>query len=218
MTHSNSYRFVWIDTTIDSDTNNLVLASLELFRNGDWCVTTNGAVRWGQRALPFPHNGFGQDDEWVAANFTNATEILAVGYPQWVDAQVGTGLTNGLCKLTVTLTCDPPETTFLSVGNSTIAATNAGEYVFLVEKGPAYDLTVFPASSNVTVSAVDDIAPMERGGFVETDLSLRRGALRSGAGGNYDNGTWTPDGGMFWTDYVPGMVNAQFWWLPCLFG
>ena len=35
---------------------------------------------------------FGQDAEWVTANFTNATEILAVGYPQWVDAQVGEGL------------------------------------------------------------------------------------------------------------------------------
>ena len=25
----------------------------------------------------------------MTANFTNATEILAVGYSQWVDAQVG---------------------------------------------------------------------------------------------------------------------------------
>ena len=55
------------------------------------------------RELPFPHVGFGQDDEWVAANFTNATEILAVGYPQWVDAQVGEGLTNGLYKFTATI-------------------------------------------------------------------------------------------------------------------
>ena len=48
------------------------------------------------RVLPFPRDGYGQDDEWVTANFTNSTEILAVGYPQWVDAQVGEGLTNGL--------------------------------------------------------------------------------------------------------------------------
>ena len=32
---------------------------------------------------------FGQDDEWVAANFMNAAEIISVGYSQWVDAQVG---------------------------------------------------------------------------------------------------------------------------------
>ena len=104
-TPSNSYRFVWTDAAINRDTNNLFSAALELFRNGDWCVTTNGTARWGQRALPFPHNGFGQDDEWVAANFTNATEILAVGYQQWVDAQVGEGLTNGLYKFTATCFC-----------------------------------------------------------------------------------------------------------------
>ena len=46
---------------------------------------------------------FGQDAEWVTANFTNATEILAVGYPQWVDAQIGEGLTNGLYKFTATI-------------------------------------------------------------------------------------------------------------------
>jgi len=216
-TPSNSYRFVWTDAAINRDTNNLVSACIELFRNGDVSVTTNGVETPLPRVLPFPHNGFGQDDEWVTANFTNATEILAVGYPQWVDAQVGTGLTNGLYKLAVTLTSDPPETTFLSVGDFTIAATNSGEYVFLVEKGPAYDLTVFPANSNVTVSAVDDIVPKERGGSIETALPLRRGALRSG-GGNYDNGMWTPDGGLFWTDYAPGMGYARFWWLPCLFG
>ena len=216
-TPSNSYRFVWTDAAINRDTNNLVFAALELFRNGDVSVMTNGVAAYLPRELPFPHNGFGQDDVWVTANFTNATEILAVGYPQWVDAQVGTGLTNGLYKLAVTLTSDPPETTFLSVGDFTIAVTNSGEYVFLVEKGPAYDLTVFPANSNVTVSAVDDIVPKERGGSIETALPLRRGALRSG-GGNYDNGMWTPDGGLFWTDYAPGMGNAQFWWLPCLFG
>ena len=28
----------------------------------------------------------------ISANFTNATEILSVGYPQWGDAQVGEGL------------------------------------------------------------------------------------------------------------------------------
>ena len=108
-TPSNSYRFVWNDAAINRDTNNLVTASIELFRNGDHAVEIDGeGVVVTQRVLPFAHNGFGQDDEWVAANFTNATEILAVGYPQWVDAQVGEGLTNGLYKLTVNVADDPP--------------------------------------------------------------------------------------------------------------
>ena len=211
-TPSNSYCFVWTDAAINRDTNNLVTASIELFRDGGVCVTTNGVAAHLPRELPFEHHGFGQDDEWVAANFTNATEILAVGYPQWVDAQVGTGLTNGLYKLTVAVACDPPETTQISVGELSIAVTNAGEYVFLLEKGQAYDFAVFPPSSNVTISAVDDIAATRgaalRGGFVETALPARAGG----------EGTWTPDGGNFQTDYAPGMGYARLWWLPWLCG
>ena len=107
-TPSNSYRFVWNGAAINRDTNNLVSAALELFRNGDVSITTNGVATHLPRELPFPHAGFGQDDEWVTANFMNAAEILAVGYPQWVDAQVGEGLANGLYKFTVTIPGDPP--------------------------------------------------------------------------------------------------------------
>ncbi len=159
-TPSNSYRFVWNGAAINRDTNNLVSAVLELFRNGDVSVTTNGVAAYLPRELPFPHNGFGQDDEWVMANFTNATEILAVGYPQWVDAQVGEGLTNGLYKLSVAVADDPPETTFLSVGDFSVAITNAGEYVFLLSKCIDYPLSVFPeVATNFVYSAADDIEP-----------------------------------------------------------
>ena len=204
-TPSNSYRFVWTDAAINRDTNNLVSAALELFRNGDVSVATNGVAVLLPRTLPFPHSGFGQDDEWVTANFTNATEILAVVYPQWVDAQVGEGLTNGLYKLSVTVADDPPETTLLSVGNLSVAVTNAGEYVFLLEKGPAYDLTVFPPSSNVTISAVDDVPTMRVTPMMRSI-------------GDYGGGQWVPDSGNFWTDYAAGMGYARLWWLPWLCG
>ncbi len=205
LTPSNSYRFAWTDAAINRDTNKLVSAELELFRNGDVSITTNGVAAYLPRELPFQHNGFGQDAEWVTANFTNATEILAVGYPQWVDAQVGEGLTNGLYKLSVAVADDPPETTFLSVGDFSVAVTNAGEYIFLLEKGPAYDLTVFPPSSNVTISAVDDVPTM-------------RGAPMLRSFGGVDGGQWVPDSGSFWTDYAAGMGYARLWWLPWLCG
>jgi len=124
---------------------------------------------------------------------------------QWVDVQVGDGLTNGLYKLSVTVADDPPETTFLSVGDLSVAVTNAGEYVFLLEKGPAYDLTVFPPSSNVTISAVDDVPTM-------------RGAPMMRSFGDADGGLWIPDSGDFWTDYAAGMGYARLWWLPWLCG
>ena len=204
-TSSNSYRFVWNDAAINRNTNKLVSAALELFRNGDVSVTTNGVAAYLPRELPFPHNGFGQDDEWVMANFTNATEILAVGYPQWIDAQVGEGLTNGLYKFTATMPDDPPETVQLVVGDLSVAVTNAGEYVFLLEKGPAYDFAVFPPSSNVTISAVDDVPTM-------------RGTPMMRSFGGVDNGQWVPDSGSFWTDYAAGMGYARLWWLPWLCG
>ena len=179
-TPSNTYRFVWTDAAINRDTNNLVFAALELFRNGNVSVTTNGVAVYLQRVLPFAHNGFGQDDEWVTANFTNATEILAVGYPRWVDAQIGTGLTNGLYKLTVSVADDPPETTQISVGEYSIAVTNAGEYVFLLGKCIDYPISVFPdTATNFTYAAVDDIAPQQ--------------TLRGMAGVN--DGRWTTDEG-----------------------
>ena len=205
-TPSNSYRFVWTDAAINRDTNDLVTAVLELFRNGDWCVTTNGTARWGQRAVPFPHNGFGQDDEWVAANFTNATEIISVGYLQWVDAQVGEGLTNGLYKFTATIHDDPPETVQLVVGDLSVAVTNAGEYIFLLEKGIDYEYGIIPFMTNVSYFAVDDV-PQTRG--------VVRGGMRSSSGDA--TRTWTVDGGYGnepQTEYALGCV----WWLPFFFG
>ncbi len=205
-TPSNSYRFVWVDAAVNRDTNNLVSASLELFRNGDVSVTTNGVAAYLPRVLPFPHNGFGQDDEWVMANFTNATEILAVGYPQWVDAQVGEGLTNGLYKFTVTIPGDPPETVQLVVGDLSVAVTNAGEYVFLLEKGIDYEYGIIPFMTNVSYSAVDDV-PQTRG--------VVRGGQRSSPGDA--TRTWTVDGGYGnepQTEYAFGRV----WWLPFFFG
>ena len=80
----------------------------------------------------------------VMANFTNATEILSVGYPQWVDGQVGEGLTNGLYKFTATMPDDPPETVQLVVGDLSVAVANAGEYVFLLEKRIDYEYGIIP--------------------------------------------------------------------------
>ena len=53
-------------------------ASIELMRCGDVSVTTNGVSWTLLRELLFAHDGFGQDADWVAANFTNAPgEIVA---------------------------------------------------------------------------------------------------------------------------------------------
>ncbi|MCR5838546.1 MAG: hypothetical protein K6G94_02795 [Kiritimatiellae bacterium] len=206
MTSSNSCAFVWSsarDGRIDGEPFN---GRIELFRNGDVLVATNGVAALLPRELPFSHDGFGQDAEWVAANFTNATEILAVGYPQWVDAQVGDGLTNGLYKFTATIPDDPPETVQLVVGDLSVAITNAGEYVFLLEKGIDYEYGIIPFMTNASYSAVDDVS-QTRGAV--------RGGLRTLPGDA--TRTWTVDGGYGnepQTEYALGRV----WWLPFFFG
>ena len=209
MTSSNSCAFVWSSARVGRINGEPFDGRIELFRNGDVSVTTNGVAAFLPRTLPFLHSGFGQDDEWVTANFTNATEILAVGYPQWVDAQVGEGLTNGLYKLSVTVADDPPETTFLSVGNLSVAVTNAGEYVFLLGKGIDYPLSVFPeTATNFAYTAVDDIP------------SVRTLPMR-GTHGDLNDGWWTRDEGYLELvvpiyPLVPFSPSAHIAWAPAL--
>ena len=157
-TNEAKYVYSWYNGLVNRETNSVINGRIELRRSGDILVATNGVERFIPRQLPFEHNGFGQDDEWVAANFTNANEILSLGYSQWVDDQVGVNLTNGLYKLTVTVPERPLETTQLKVGDYSVAVTNAGEYVFLLEKGITYPLSVFPeTATNFLYAAVDDL-------------------------------------------------------------
>ena len=204
-TTNNSYRIEWHACSRSRTVFDPIDAAIELCRNGDVEVTENGVTTRTPRALPFAHDGYGQDAEWVAANFTNAAEILAVSYPQWVDAQVGTDLTNGLYKLTVTVSEDPPETTQISVGDLSVAVTNAGAYVFLLEKGPAYALHFFPASTNIAVSAVDDIPALRSPPRLRSEMV-------------WGDGIWTVQAGDFECGYLPGSAHAECWWLPMLVG
>ena len=67
--------FLWYNGLVNRETNSVINGRVELRRSGDILVATNGVDRFIPRQLPFEHNGFGQDNEWVAANFTNANVI-----------------------------------------------------------------------------------------------------------------------------------------------
>ena len=182
-TTNNSYRIEWHACSRSRTVFDPTDAAIEFCRNGDVEVTENGVTTRTPRTLPFAHDGYGQDAEWVTANFTNATEILAVGYPQWVDAQVGTDLTNGLYKLTVTVSEDPPETTQITVGDLSVAVTNAGEYVFLLGKGIRYPFSASAdCATNFIYTAEDDVP--------QTRLLGGGPVLRTGPD---DDGRWIVD-------------------------
>ena len=192
-TPSNSYRFAWNRAYVNRDTNTPMTASIELFRNGNVCVTTNGVPTVEPYVIPFPHVGVGQNDEWVRTNFLNAAEILSAGYAEWVDEQVGVGLDNGLYKFTATFLDDPPEAMELFVGDLSVCVTNAGEYVFLLEKGVEYSFGTNPFDATVDYSMQDDLVPPAP-------------LFASWWGGDDDNGVWTVDGG-----------ESRLYW-PTLFG
>ena len=203
-TNEAKYVYSWYNGLVNRETNSVVNGRIELRRSGDILVATNGIERLVPRQLPFEHNGFGQDDEWVAANFTNANEILSVGYSQWVDNQVGVDLTNGLYKLTVTVPEKPLETTQISVGDYSVSVTNSGEYVFLLEKGIEYQFTIWPFMETAAYSWTDDL---ENNSYSEIEeLNANDGV-----------GVWTEDGGVeasYPTKYNPGIIV----WLPRLRG
>ena len=203
-TNEAKYVYSWYNGLVNRKTNSVINGRVELRRSGDILVATNGVEQLIPRQLPFEHNGFGQDSEWVAANFTNANEILSVGYSQWVDDQVGVDLTNGLYKLTVTIPEKPLETTQLKVGDYSVAVTNAGEYVFLLEKGVEYQFTTWPFVQTAVYNWTDDL---ENNSYSEIE------ELNANAGA----GVWTEDGGVeasYPTKYNPGIIV----WLPRLRG
>lgn len=156
-TNEAMYVFSWYNGLVNRNTTNCMNARIELRRSGNILIMTNGVERLIPRTLPFEHDGFGQDCEWVNANFTNATEILTMGYTYWLDEQIGVNLDNGYYKFTATVPETPLETTQLIVGDYSVAITNAGEYVFLLEKGIEYEFNTHPFIETVSYRWTDDL-------------------------------------------------------------
>ena len=184
-TTNNTYRIEWHGGHPNRDLNQTADASIELFRNGNIIVTEGGVETLIPYDIPFEHDGFGHDEDWVRANFTNAEEIISIGYADWVDRQVGVGLTNGLYKFSAEFLEDPPEPTELYIGDYSVCVTNAGVYSFVLEKGEEYEFGTWPFNDDVDYWAQDDLA---------VDAPM----LTAWWGGWESPGEWTIDGGWNW--------------------
>ena len=118
----------------------------------------------------------------------------------FVETSVGYGLTNGLYELKATLTEVPVSPVVITVGDDVIVMTNAGDCVFLCEKGTPYSLSVSPSfSPEVEFTACDDIAP-----------AMMSGALQSTGWGGAE---WTVDNRLT-LDQPFGGVPGYCLWLP----
>ena len=203
-TTNNTYRIEWHHGHPNRDLNQTADASIELFRNGNVIVTENGVETEIPYDIPFEHDGFGQDDDWVRANFTNAEEIISIGYANWVDQQVGVNLNNGLYKFTVLFEGAPPEPTQLYVGDYSVCVTNAGEYVFVLKKGEEYEFGTWPFNDDVNYWAQDD-------------LGADAPTLTAWCGGQESPGKWTIDGGWNWFRR-PSFSYGQYYNGCCAWG
>ena len=203
-TTNNTYRIEWHNGHPNRNLNQTADASIELFRNGNAVVTENGVETLIPYDIPFDYDGFGQDEDWVRTNFTNAEEIISIGYANWVDQQVGVGLTNGLYKFSAEFLQDPPEPTELYIGDYSVCVTNAGVYSFVLEKGEEYEFGTWPFNDDVDYWAQNDLAD---------DAPM----LTAWWGGWESPGEWTIDGGwnLLYCPYVYRGVYYRgrcSWW------
>ena len=204
-TTNSAYRIEWREAHPNRDAANVADAAIELRRNGDVAVMENGVEVLVPYEIPFAHDGFGQDEEWVRANCGDtADDALAVGYSAWVDEQVGVGLANGLYRFTATFAEPPPEPIRLVVGDLSVCVTKAGVYSFLLKKGINYKFWTSPHVESVRYEYADD-APS--GGSV-----LRAAAARQ------DGGRWTVDGGDVNFTLPTPTVCGEVLWMPTLQG
>ncbi|MBO5774968.1 MAG: hypothetical protein J6R63_02995, partial [Kiritimatiellae bacterium] len=172
-TQDNSYILSWINAALNRCTNALASAVIELRRSGNRVITFDGVTSTIVRELPFEHYGWGQDNEWVEHFFPDeVAEIeIAGGYTNWVDA-IALEPGNGYYKLAVNIGEDPPEIVNLTVGEYSVAVTNAGEYVFLLQKGELYPIDFSFLPDGVSYS-YDDGGPSEPPEPDWSELSFR---------------------------------------------
>ena len=214
--------FTWQEFFTGGDTASVINAQIELRNNGDFVTRSNRVETFCRYIAPFDFDGdglwnegdvhpifydgdnYGQSEAWVRANFANAEEILSVGYAQWVDAQVGVGLENGLYKFTANFPEAPHRITLLTVGEYSVVVTNAGEYVFLLEKGLEYEFNTEPYDEMVEYSMRDDLAPLS-----PVFASLRSEGI---------SGQWSRDGGWHWIEFSPFLGVGSCLWMPTLYG
>ena len=102
----------------------------------------------------------GQDADWVRLSFPKekSEEINALGYANWVDAQVGYGLENGYFKFVVVIPDEAIFPTEVTMGDLKVCAKRPGEYVFLCEKGREMSFGCLPFNEKISYLMTDDMA------------------------------------------------------------
>ena len=159
LTASNSYLFAWHDACVNREATNRTDAAIELFADGSI------SVRMDSPLLPTPHTllppvipegfvGQGQDEDWIRSNFallqemdaslTNVTQILDVGYTNWLSGWVGIDAQNGRYQTAVTVPEVPAQPCYLVCGPFKVVVTAPGTYRFPFMVFTDFEIRTYP--------------------------------------------------------------------------
>lgn len=148
-TNESKYIYSWYNGLVNRKANNILDGKIELFRNGDIFVTTNGIERYCAYQPPEGFYGVGQNEDWIRANFTNAQEIISAGYENWVYDSVAENTMNGRYSLAVKFDENFQSPCLLSVGRYNVYVREPGIYYFLLDVYNEYHFALFPSSTPV---------------------------------------------------------------------
>ena len=214
-TTNGSQVLTWRDFRYGRGAGESVSAQIELFPNGDFSIRSNAVERAYARIAPFDWDGDGLandvDPEPYVNNGDHHGQTAAA--KDSVLGEVGVGLDNGYYFLSATFPADPSVPTLVAVGTNRMVVVDAGEYLFLLEKGVEYDIHVEPGRDDVVYDAFDDVLAAQNP-FGPMLRSIEWWG--SGSGGQHfdgEAGTWTEATG-FSDLWWPGLSFDGYvaWW------
>ena len=154
LTPSNSFLIAWENVCVERSSTNRVDASIELFRNGDTLVTiqplsqpSQPSLFFSPAALPEGWVGEGQDAAWASTAFpSNATDIAAMGYENWLADYVGINEANGRYQVKISVMTLPDGPCYLVCGPYKTVITAPGVYCFPLEVFETYHVRTYPVA------------------------------------------------------------------------
>ena len=156
---NDSQLFTWRNFRYDRGSGDAVNAQIELFRNGDFVVRSNTVERTFSRIVPFDFDGDGLSNDIDAQPYVYNGDHRGqtAQKRERILGEVGIGLENGWYYLSAIFPERPRCPTLVSVGTNRMVVVEAGEYLFLLEKGIEYDICVEPKRDDVIYGAYDDV-------------------------------------------------------------
>ena len=140
---------------------------------------------------------FGQSSAWIAATFTNSSEIISMGYDDYLLSQ--TDGDDGERRYVFYVELDgvgqyggdvqgPPEV-LVSVGGQRVVANENGTYGFLLNVGPEYQFGVTPPCAASFSASRSDALVSLNGGGVSGTVTLRPAGVAVAPGDQYCYGS-----------------------------